>query len=122
MTESDFHSWLEKTQKQRDALFAYAREEMPTEAVLIGGDIERAMRAELAAGLQCVDADFFLTQETARAVLKYRGDDSLSAKERDIIVKDSVKDTKRLRDSLELLREILVARRIAGFGARKNQQ
>lgn len=117
-----FEEWITRTQNQRDALFAYAREEMPTEAVLIGGDIDKSMRAEFAAGIQLVDADYFLTAETAKSVMHYRGDDSLSAKERDIMVKDSVKDTKRLRDSLELLREIFVARRIAGFGARKNQQ
>lgn len=113
-----FEDWLTRTQVQRDALFSYAKTETPTEPALIGIDIDKSMRAEFAAGLQLVDCDYFLTGETAKSVLAAK-DDGKSAKERDILVKDSVKGIRRLRDSLSLLKEILVARRIAGFGARK---
>ena len=117
MTDT-FEEWLSRTQVQRDALFAYAKTETPTDPVLISGDIDKAMRAEFAAGIQLVDCDYFLTGETAKAVMAYKEDEK-SAKERDILVKDSVKGIRRLRDSLSLLKDILIARRIAGFGARK---
>jgi hypothetical protein len=118
----DFPAWLASTSVQREALFTYAKSEMPDDPVLISGDIDKAIRAEYAAGMQLVDCDFFLTGETAKAALAVREEPKnadLSAKERDILVKVSVRDIVRLRDSLELTKGIFAARRISGFGARK---
>ncbi len=124
--EQSFESWLQSTQKQRDALFDYAKSEMPTSPELIGADIDKAIRAEQAAGLQAIDAEYFLTGETAKAVLKYKEPDQenkgYSATERNIMVKLEVREIVRLRDRLELLKQIFSARRINGFGSRKSQQ
>jgi hypothetical protein len=120
-----FEEWLTKTQTQRDALVAYSKSEMPTDAVLVGPDLDKALRAELAAGLELVDCEYFLTGETARAILdhKKREDlDAYSANERSAMIKNEVKEIVRLRDSLELLKSIFSARRIAQFGARRNME
>lgn len=124
MTDT-FEEWLTKTQTQRDALVAYSKSEMPTDAVLVGPDLDKALRAELAAGLELVDCEYFLTGETARAILdhKKREDlDAYSANERSAMIKNEVKEIVRLRDSLELLKSIFSARRIAQFGARRNME
>jgi hypothetical protein len=121
MTDT-FEEWLTKTQTQRDALFAYAKEEMTTDLALIGADLDKALRAELAAGTELVDCEFFLTGETARAILDHKKREDLeaySANERGAMIKNEVKEIVRLRDSLELLKSIFSARRIAQFGARK---
>ena len=121
MTE-DFPTWLSNSQKQRDALFSYAKESMPTELALIGPDIDKALRAEEASGLQLIDVEFFLTGETAKAILSHKKKEDIeaySANERSAMIKNEVKEIVRLRDSLELVKSILSARRIAQFGARK---
>ena len=121
MTE-DFPAWLSNSQKQRDALFEYAKEPMPTELAMIGPDIDKALRAEEASGLQLIDVEFFLTGETAKTILAHKKREDLeaySANERSAMIKNEVKEIVRLRDSLELVKSIFFARRIAQFGARK---
>ena len=121
MTE-DFPAWIARTQAQREALFAYAKEEMTTDPALIGADLDKALRAELAAGTELVDCEYFLTGETAKTILAHKKREDLeaySANERNAMIKDEVKEIVRLRDSLELLKSIFSARRIAQFGARK---
>ena len=121
MTE-DFPAWIARTQVQRDALFAYAKTEMPTELALVGPDIDKALRAEIAAGLELVDCEYFLTGETAKTILAHKKREDLeaySANERSAMIKNEVKEIVRLRDSLELVKSIFSARRIAQFGARK---
>jgi len=118
----DFPTWVANSQKQRDALFEYAKETMPTAPELVGPDIDKALRAEEASGLQLIEAEFFLTGEMAKAILdhKKREDlESYSANERSAMIKNEVKEIVRLRDSLELVKSIFSARRIAQFGARK---
>ncbi len=126
LKDKDFPTWLADSQRQRDALFEFAKSEMPTASELIGGDIDKSIRAEEAAGLQLIDVEYFLTGENAKAVLKFKEPEQdkkgLSATERNIMVKLEVREIVRLRDRLELLKSIFVARRINGFGSRKNQQ
>ena len=124
MTET-FTDWLTRTQIQREALFAYAKTEMPTDAVLVGPDIDKALRAEVAAGLELIDCEYFLTGETAKAILDHKKREDLeaySANERSAMIKNEVKEIVRLRDSLELVKSIFSARRIAQFGARRNME
>ena len=120
-----FEEWIMATSIQREALFAYAKTEMPTDPALVGPDLDKALRAELAAGLELVDCEFFLTGETARAILDHKKREDLeaySANERSAMIKNEVKEIVRLRDSLELLKSIFSARRIAQFGARKSME
>ena len=113
-TGEDFQTWLTRTQAQRDALFSYARSEMPTEPGELTLDLDKCIRAEGAAGLQHIDADFYLKGETAQAVITSRDlSPDISAKEREIQVRDSVKSAAKLVAQLELLRDIFKARRIA---------
>ena len=110
----NFEQWLTRTQKTRDALFEYAKSEMPTEQGLLSMDLDKCIRAEGAAGLQHIDADFYLKGETAQAVITSRDlSPDISAKEREIQVRDSVKSAAKLVAQLELLRDIFKARRIA---------
>lgn len=110
----DFISWITRTQKTRDALFEYAKSEMPTEQGLLSVDLDKCIRAEGAAGLQHIDAEFYLTGESSKCsnVAKQSISDS-SAKERELWVKNEVRFIARLVSQLELLRDIFKARRIA---------
>ena len=123
MTEGQsFEEWLDSTRVQREALFAYAKEEMTTDPAQIGADLDKALRAELAAGTELVDCEYFLTGETAKTILAHKKREDIeaySANERNAMIKDEVKDIVRLRDSLELVKSIFSARRIAQFGARR---
>lgn len=116
-----FEAWLTRTQKQRDALFAYSKTPMPTDAGERTADIDKSLRAAEAAGEQCADAQYFLTQATAQAILTARDlSPDLLAKERDIMVKDSVKDIQRLYDYLDVLCKVLNSRVRAGCNARRS--
>ena len=118
----DFSAWLTESQHQRDALFAYAKTELPTDPAMIGPDIDKALRAELSTGLQLTNCEYFLTGETAKTILAHKKREDLeaySANERSAMIKNEVKEIVRLRDSLELVKSIFSARRIAQFGARK---
>lgn len=117
-----FEQWIAATSVQRESLFAYAKTEMPTDPALVGPDLDKSLRAEMASGQELVDCEYFLTGETAKAILAHKKREDLeaySANERGAMIKNEVKEIVRLRDSLELLKGIFSSRRIAQFGARK---
>jgi hypothetical protein len=121
LNEQNFEEWLEKTQANRDELFAYSKTEMPTDAGERTKDIDRSLRSAEAAGLMLSDCQFFLTMNTAQmytaADLAGQGN---NAKEREILVKDAVKDVQRLYDYLEILTRTLNTRVRAGMNARRS--
>lgn len=85
------------------------------------GDIEKAIRGAEAAGLQLSQVQYFLTGETAKSVMSHKTEcPELSAKERDLMVKDHVKDIQRLYDRLDVLCHSLNIRIRSQLNARRS--
>ena len=117
----NFTEWLESTQARRDELDAYARSPLP-----IGndaaGEINTLIAAEDDASRLLADAQTFLTQATAQAVLaiKTKYPDN-SADERKILVKDSVRDIQRLTDGIEVTARAMSNRRYLHMNAARSR-
>ena len=109
--EISFEDWLTQSQARRDELDAYARSPLP-----IGndayGEINTLIEAEDDANRLLADAQTYLTQATAKAVLdiKTRYAEN-SADERKILVKDAVCKVQRLCDGIEVTARAMGSRR-----------
>jgi len=57
-----FEQWIAATSVQRESLFAYAKTEMPTDPALVGPDLDKSLRAEMASGQELVDCEYFLSR------------------------------------------------------------
>jgi hypothetical protein len=96
--------WLTSTAEKREALFAYAKSEPPI-------DQDEAIQNEAEAAILRADAEWYLTQETARQTLLVAKEyDALSADERRVMVKAKVADIKRLVDSLAVVVQTIKSR------------
>ena len=103
--------WLEQTQERRTELDAYARSPLP-----IGndsaGEINTLIAAEDNAQRLLADAQTYLTQAMAQAVLRIKREfDENSADERRILVKDAVRDIQRLVDGIAVTARAMSNRR-----------
>lgn len=107
----NFEEWLSQTQKRRDELDAYARSPIP-----IGndshGEVNTLIKCEDDAQRLLADAQTYLTQATAQAVLRIKREyDENSADERRILVKDAVRDIQRLVDGITVTAKAMSNRR-----------
>lgn len=97
----DFEEWLTTTVEAREALFKYCKSEPPT-------DQDVAIQNESMACDLRDDAEFYLTQETAKQTLKVAEDyEELAAPERRLIVKANVANVKRIVDGLTVAAAII---------------
>lgn len=118
---TSFPDWLTQTQARRDELDAYARSPLP-----IGndshGEINTLIAAEDDAQRLLADAQTYLTQATAVAVLFIKGRyPDNSADERRILVKDAVRDIQRLTDGIEVTARAMSNRRYLHMNAARSR-
>ena len=99
-----FENWLTSSQLQRDALFLHSKSKIPTDRGELSDDIEKSIRAAEAAGAQLAKSQYYLTEATAQALITARDlSPDIKGKERDIMIKDSVKGVQLLNDEIENL-------------------
>jgi len=97
----DFTEWIEQTQARRDELVELCRSQIDTDSGVRHGDLDRSIQNADDAGRLRADAEAFLVQATAQAVLAYsKRRDEFTADERKALVRDSVRDVQRLVDGL----------------------
>lgn len=116
-----FDQWLEQTQARRDELDAFARSPLPVGNDAFG-EYNTLIAAEDDAQRLLADAQTFLTQATAKAVLtiKTKYPDN-SADERKILVKDSVRDIQRLVDGIEVTARAMGSRRFLSMNINRSR-
>lgn len=119
--ELSFDDWITQTQARRDELADYARSPLP-----IGndsrGEIDTLIAAEDDAQRLLADAQTYLTQATAVAVLFIKGKyPENSADERRILVKDAVRDIQRLADGIEVTARAMSNRRYLHMNAARSR-
>lgn len=114
-------SWILKTQKQRDALFAHSASAIPNDKGALSDDIELSIRAAEAGGAQLNMAKYYLTS-AMKSALQTAADLSPDAKglAREILIKDAVKDEQLLHDNLENLCRSLNSRVRAECNSRRS--
>lgn len=118
----DFGAWLASTQKQRDALDAYGASERPMDAVERSQDIQKAIQASDAVGRLLADAESFLTQSQAQAVLAMRDKyPDFTAKEREKMERDHVRGIQRLVHGLEVTAKTLSNRIFSILNANRSR-
>ncbi len=116
-----FDEWLSQTQERRDELDAFARSPLPLGAD-VHGETNRLIECEDDANRLLADAESFLTQYTAQAVLGIRAKypDS-SADERKIHVKDEVRQIQRLVDGIHVTAKTISNRRYLQMNAARSR-
>lgn len=103
--------WLASTQAKRDELAAYGVSGRPMDAVERHGDIQVAIRSSDETGRLLSDAESFLTQAQAQAVLAMRDRyPDFTAKEREKMEKDHVRDIQRIVHGLEVTAKTINSR------------
>lgn len=95
--------WLEQTEMLRADLYVYGKSPLPLEHGQRHTDTDEAINKSDTVGRLVADADSFLTQYTAKAVLSVKREfPDTSADERKILVKDSVREIQHIRDGLKV--------------------
>lgn len=113
--------WLDSTQQRREQLEAFCRTKMPI-GISSSEEMDEVIQATDDAGRLLADADGYLILETARSIFevkKKHGD--LAADERKQIVKDKVREVKRLVDGLSVTHTTLKSRLFAIMNHNKSR-
>lgn len=112
LQEMDLDSWLESTQLRRLELEEYARSPLPIDSAERYPDLDTLIRAEDDAGRLLADSETYLAQAQANAVLAMKERyPELSAKERETMGRDSIRDIQRLVDGMKITSRTLSNRR-----------
>lgn len=119
MAELSLDEWLEKHNPLMAKLYAYAKSSLPATPEERHGDIEKAIHHADESARLLADAESYLTQATAQAVLKWKDDDTLTGDERKAMVKDAVRSIKRLCDGLSITERSIKDRIYASLNANK---
>lgn len=120
-SELSLEDWLSSTQSRRNELDDFARSPLP-----IGndayGETNKLIESEDDANRLLADAESFLTQYTAKAVLGVRAryPDS-SADERKIHIKDSVRTIQRLVDGIQVTARSIANRRFITMNVNRSR-
>ena len=114
----NLETWLAQTQKQRDALFAHSKSQIPTDKSSLDDDIEKSIRAAEAAGAQFAMSRFYLTGAIAEAFAAIPPD--VKGQAREILIDDKVKTIQLLHDNLENLAKSLNSRVKASCNGRRS--
>lgn len=97
----DLTTWLEQTESKRNELYDYGRSPLPCDIGERHNDIERAIQNSDDAKRLQSEAESYLTQARAQALFAVLHEyPDLSAKDREIVIKDRVRDLQRLVDGL----------------------
>ena len=114
----DLSSWLTSTEKQREALFAHSRSQIPNDKGLLDADIEKSIRAAEAAGAQLAKMRYFLTEATKKAFDAIPAD--VKGLGREVTINDMVKSEQLLHDQLDNLARALNSRVKASCNGRRS--
>ncbi len=120
--EVGLSDWLDSTKELREALSAFGKSPLPMDAGERHAEFDRLIQNESDALTLLADSESYLSQATAQAVLamKDRHPD-VSAREREILVKASVRDLQRLTDGLSITARIIANRRFIAMNANRSQ-
>ena len=100
----DLEDWLDHTSDRRAELLAYSKTPLASDAGERHKDMDAAVQNAADAGQMLADAEGYLIQATAQAVLVIRHDhENLDANERKALVKDRVWKIQRLVDGLSVV-------------------
>jgi hypothetical protein len=114
--------WLEQTEAQRTKLYEYGRSALATEAGERHLDMDKAIQNADDAGRLRADAESFLSQALAKAVLKYSAKrDEFTAEERNKLVRNEVRDIQRLVDGLAVTERTIKNRIYAVMNANRSR-
>ena len=117
-----FEEWLVKYNPRMAALYAYAKSPLPNDIGERHVDIEKGIHMGDEAGRLLADADSYLTNRTAQAILTCRDlNPDLNADERRAMVKDAVRKEKRLVDGLEVTAQTIKDRIYAHLNANRSR-
>lgn len=117
--ERSFEEWLIAFNPRMAILYSYAKSNLPASPEERHGDIEKSIHHSDEAARLLADAESYLTQATAIAVMKWKRDDSLNADERRAMVKDEVRKIKRLCDGLSVTERSIKDRIYSSLNANK---
>ena len=107
--DSDLDIWLTSTQELRTALLVYSKALIPSDSGERQLDVSKALNMGQDAGDLLADADLYLSQALAAAILAARADhDAATAK---IIAKGAVAGIQRIRDGIATCYQTIKDRR-----------
>lgn len=93
--------WLTSTQEKREELDTFGKSALPADAGERHVDMELSIQHSDDAGRLLADAKSYLTQAYAQAMFAARKEHpDLTAKEREIVIEDSVRHVQRLIDGI----------------------
>lgn len=123
MTKTDeltFEEWVESTQHRRDELDAYGRSPLPADVSERHQDIENAIRNCDDISRIKADAESLLSQAKAQAMFAaMRNHPDFTAKEREIVIKDSIRGLQRLVDGISVTHQTIKSRIFASLNANR---
>jgi hypothetical protein len=112
--ELSLEEWILSTQEKRAELLSYSRSSIPTDPGERQLDISKAIESGEDAGELEADAEAYLIQAEAQAVLQARKEyEDLTASEREKIIKNICRDVRRLRDGMAVVRRAIQNRLFA---------
>lgn len=122
MNDMTFLEWLDSTDNLRACLMDYAKSPLPADASERHADMDRAIQNGDDAGRLVADAEGYLIQAIAQAVMEARRlHPDLNSKEREAIVKDSVRHVQRLVDGLAVTDRSIKSRQFAMMNAGRSR-
>lgn len=120
--ELELADWLDKTQKRRDELAEYGKSPLPTDSGERHLDMDTAIQNADDAGRLRADAEAYLAQALAQAVLKYsKKRDEFTAEERRVLARNDVSDIQRLVDGLSITERTIKNRIYAVMNANRSR-
>lgn len=100
--ELNLVEWLQATENRRADLESYGRSKLPFDIGERHVDMDKAIESTDDAGRLLADAESYLSHEKAQAMFDVLKDEDLSAKEREIAIKDRVRMTQRIVDGIKV--------------------
>lgn len=114
--------WLTATEERRDELDKYSMSPLPADISERHADTDECIQSESDACRLLADAESYLSQFKAQSVLAIKDKyPDLSAKEREVMLKDSIRDVQRLVDGLAVTAKTLSNRRFHSMNANRSR-
>jgi hypothetical protein len=113
--------WLDSVQERIDALYAYAKTPLPAGPEERHLDMDMAIQSADDCGRLLADAESFLSQAKAKAVLAMIDDyGDLTARDREILVKNEVRGVQRLVDGIAVTERTIRSRLFSSMNANRS--
>lgn len=106
---SDFDDWLSSTTELRGSILAYSKSPIPQDPGARHLDISKALGMGQDAGDLLADADQYLSQAIARAVLEARKDNDASTAR--VVARGATAGLQRVRDGIAVCCQTIKDRR-----------